>query len=270
MAACSPPDDRFALSVYARAAAVPASRTLVVPSPGGPPIVGVTETSYANALVQTVVLRVRAATPGQNEFVVQAFRAGPAGEGETAVLGDTSLSPNAISRELEDRFPGIEMGIGQAYTQNKYGPFGYAIGSPGNGDRCVYAWQRIEKTSRSLLSREGGAVVIRLRLCATGKTDAELLRVFYDFTFTGQSQAYGWNPFDEPPAPPAALGATSSPIYPVVPHATDGGVEPQPHERIGPPSRTRVIPTVPPQAAETEDVEPLPGYETVPKPPSDG
>jgi hypothetical protein len=124
--ACSHPDARFALDVNTQAIAVPASRALVVPPSGGPPIVGVTETSFANAIVQSIVLGIRSATPGQNEFVVQAFRASPPGEAELGTLADSSLSPFALSRELEDRFPGIEMQIGQAYTQNKYGPFGYA------------------------------------------------------------------------------------------------------------------------------------------------
>jgi hypothetical protein len=266
--ACASQTSRFELDIAAQSAVVPVSRALIQLGPGGPAIAGVTETSYSNAVMQHVVLSTRAATPGQNEFIVRAYRAGPADENEPATLGDRVLSSYAIGRELEDRFPGVEMSIGQAYSQNKYGPFGYALGRPGNGDLCLYAWQRIEKTNRSLLSREGGAVSIRLRLCDRDRTEAELLGVFYGFTFVGYSRAHGWDPFDDPPGPPEALGATSSPIYPVSPHATyEGNVHPQ-RERITTAPKARAVPRPPPEVDEAVEVEPLPGYPTVPAPPA--
>ena len=121
---CAPPSDRFGLEVATQSQAVPVGRALIQTAPGGPPVVAVTETSYANALVQNVILSTRAASPGQNEFVIRAFRADPADENEPATLADRALSAYAVGRELEDRFPGVAMRVSQAYTQNKYGPFG--------------------------------------------------------------------------------------------------------------------------------------------------
>jgi hypothetical protein len=260
---CAPPSDRFELEVATQSEAIPLGRALIQTAPGGPPVVAVTETSYTNALVQNVILSTRAATPGQNEFVIRAFRADPADENEPATLADRALSSYAVGRELEDRFPGVAMRVSQAYTQNKYGPFGFATGSPGNGDRCFYGWQRIERTGRPLLSPVGGAVSIRLRLCERGRTEAELLRAFYGFTFLGYSRAFGWDPFGTPPGPPPELGATGVPIYPVAPDAAEERVASRPAQRVRAAPRVRALP----EPAEAIEAEPLPGYPTVPAPP---
>jgi hypothetical protein len=237
-----------------------------VPPPGGPAVIGVTEVSYRNATVQNVILAARSATSGQNEFVIRVFQGGRTNE-ETGTLSDSSLTPDRISEELEERFPGVDMQVSLAYTQNKYGPFGFASGSPGNGDRCLYAWQRLENTERSLFSPTEGAVSIRLRLCEAGKSVTELLRTAYGFTITGSSRGFGWNPLGEPPGPSPALGATSVPLYPVAPRGTFDDVVPSPSERARPARRVSR-----PAAAPRRDVEPgtgaepLPGFPTVPGP----
>jgi hypothetical protein len=261
LAGCASGDGRFGLDVVSQAAAVPASRALVVPPPAGPPIVGVVERSYANAVVQNVALATRAATPGQSEIVVRALRGGPAGEGETATLDDGRMSADAIAREMDERLPGIDMRASLAYTQNKYGPFGFATGSPGNGDLCLYAWQRIERTNGWVFERDRGVVSIRLRLCEAGRTEAELLRTAYGLTFQGSAR--GFKPFDEPPGPSAYLGATGAPIYPIDMVAAVEDRPPVPERRLRshrPPARA------PEPVIETADDEPLPGYPTVPSP----
>ena len=81
--------------------------------------------------------------------------------------------------------------------------------SRGRGEQCLYAWQRIDRGERPILSYEGGSVSVRLRLCESGRTATELLRTAYGYTFVGYSRAVGWNPLGEPPPPSPALGATS-------------------------------------------------------------
>ncbi len=269
-AGCAPRGDRFELEVTTEKTAVPLGQALIRTAPGGPPVIAVTQTSYTNAVVQTVILSTGGTTPGQNAFVVRAFQAGLADENDPATLRDRGLSPYTTRRELESEFPNIEMLIGQAYTQNKYGPFGYALGRPGNGDLCFYGWQRIEKTNRSLFSREGGALSIRLRLCERGRTEAELLGVFYGFTFVGRSASPGWDPFDEPPGPSPELGATSSPIYPIGPRATYEGIAQPVREPVRARPRVRNVPAPQRPTAGEVEVEPLPGYPTVPAPPRGG
>lgn len=267
---CASGGDRFSLEVTTDKTALPLGQALVRTPAGGPPVIAVTQTSYSNAIVQTIVLPTGGGTPGQNAFVVSAFQSGRPEENDPAALQDRALSSYAIGRELEREFPGIEMLTGQAYTQNKYGPFGHAFGRPGNGDLCFYGWQRIERTARPLFSWSGGVISIRLRLCERNRTEADLLRVFYGFTFVGRSTRPGWDPFDEPPGPPPALGATSSPIYPIQEPAADERRAQPARETARVRTRVRDAPPPEPSPATAVEVEPLPGYPTVPAPPGAG
>ncbi len=200
LVACSAQGDRFSLNVLSQAQSVPLGQALIVPPPGGPAVIGVTQTAYENGLEQNVLLATNSAVPGQNEFTVRALKDEPA-DNQTVVLGEERLQPERIGEELEERFPGVDMQVSLAYVQNKYGPFGFAIGQPRPGEQCLYAWQRIERGERPILSYEGGSVSVRLRLCETGRTPTELLRTAYGYTFVGYSRAVGWNPLGEPPAP---------------------------------------------------------------------
>jgi hypothetical protein len=267
VAACSTTNEDFELSVTSQAQSVPAGRAFVVPPPGGPSVIGVTQVTYVNAVAQTIVLSTRSSYAGSNQFVVRAFRGEP-GEGETNTLSDTRLAPERIGEELEKEFPGVDMRVSLAYTQNKYGPFGFAVGSPGAGDLCLYAWQRLERFQRPLLSWEGGAVVIRLRLCESGATVTQLLRTAYGYTLALNSRKVGFNPLEEPPGPPAALGETGVPMYPTTPRGTfDDAFPPAPVVRE-PTRRVRVRPAAPAVREEPAGAEPLPGYPTVPAPES--
>ena len=243
---------------------------MIVPPPGGPAVVGVTETRYENGLAQNVLLATNSTVPGQNEFVVRARTDEPT-DNATVAIGDQPLRPDRIGEELEERFPGVAMQPSLAYAQNKYGPFGFALGTPRTGEQCLYAWQRLDRGDRPLISYQGGSVSIRLRLCERGRSATDLLRTAYGFTFVGYSRGVGWNPLGEPPPPSPALGATSTPIYPVAPRGTFDDAFPPRAERA-PVAVRRARPSVPRQApVEEPEVappagEPLPGYPTVPPP----
>ena len=270
LVACSAQGDRFSLNVLSQAQSVPLGQALIVPPPGGPAVIGVTQTAYENGLEQNVLLATNSAVPGQNEFTVRALKDEPA-DNQTVVLGEERLQPERIGEELEERFPGVDMQVSLLYVQNKYGPFGFAIGQPRPGEQCLYAWQRIDRGERPILSYEGGSVSVRLRLCETGRTPTELLRTAYGYTFVGYSRAVGWNPLGEPPAPSPALGATSTPIYPAPPRGTfDDALPPRVERaeraRAARPARP-IEPWPAPTVIEAPPVnEPLPGYPTVPAP----
>ena len=111
-------------------------------------MVGVTETAYENGLAQNVLLATNSAVPGQNEFVVRALKTSrPTTDGRPR---RRAPRPDRIGEELEERFPGVDMQVSLAYAQNKYGPFGFALGRPRAGEQCLYAWQRIERGERPI------------------------------------------------------------------------------------------------------------------------
>ena len=64
LVACAAQEDRFSLSVISQAQSVPVGQALIVPPPGGPAVVGVTETAYENGLAQNVLLATNSAVPG--------------------------------------------------------------------------------------------------------------------------------------------------------------------------------------------------------------
>jgi len=268
LVACAAQEDRFSLSVISQAQSVPVGQALIVPPPGGPAVVGVTETAYENGLAQNVLLATNSAVPGQNEFAIRALKDEPT-DNQTVVLGEERLRPDRIGEELEERFPGVDMQVSLAYAQNKYGPFGFAVGRPRAGEQCLYAWQRIERGERPILSFEGGSVSVRLRLCESGRTATELLRTAYGYTFVGYSRAVGWNPLGEPPPPSPTLGATSAPIYPAPPRGTFDDAFPPRAERARAaprPARPVVRRPAPAEIEAPAASEPLPGYPTVPAP----
>ena len=113
LVACSAQGDRFSLNVISQAQSVPLGQALIVPPPGGPAVIGVTQTAYENGLEQNVLLATNSAVPGQNEFTVRALKDEPA-DNQTVVLGEERLQPERIGEELEERFPGVDMQVSLA------------------------------------------------------------------------------------------------------------------------------------------------------------
>lgn len=71
------------------------------------------------------------------------------------------LPPSNIGTEMRQLFPGVRMARSPYYVQNRYGPFGYAVGRSSSGDTCLYAWQRLTSTGPG---REPLAVELQLQL----------------------------------------------------------------------------------------------------------
>lgn len=193
---------------------VPATRAIIIPPPGGPSVVAVLQQQFQNGLTQEIALSTASLTTGQNAFYVSLLN-NTAGSMEIPdTLSLPSLTPDRIQREMEERMPGVEMETSLVYVQNKFGPFGFATGRSAAGDLCLYAWQKIEPGEPAIFV-PGGTVSVRLRLCDSDANVDQLLRVFYGYTIAAYYRQESWNPYGDPPAPPANFGEKDAPMYPL-------------------------------------------------------
>lgn len=185
---------------------ITAADAVIIPPPGGPAIVNVVSTTFPNAVRQDIFLATEARTAGENKIAVIRFT-GKGGDGSDARLRDIPFSNVNLTEEALAAWPGTGMAVSPYYVQNAYGPFGYAIGKPANGDTCIYAWQRIEPTLKPSGSVDRGAINIRLQMCRRGATEQSLLEIMYRLRL---------NVAVFPPnAAPAAIGHIGASIRPV-------------------------------------------------------
>lgn len=251
---------------------VPATQAIIVPPPGGPSIVAVLQRNYQNGVSQEIALSTASLTPGQNAFYVT-LATGRRGlsEIDDILSLPASITQDRVAGEMEERLPGIEMQTSLVYVQNRYGPFGFATGRSANGDTCLYAWQRIEPDKPAVFI-PGGVISVRLRLCDAAATQEQLLRSMYGFTISAYYMSNFWNPYGDPPSPPAQLGQIDAPIYPLGMGTAERPAVVRQRvrvERTVPISRTvdkdTVIPTRGPAAPEVPEGPPT-GYPVVPPP----
>jgi hypothetical protein len=258
---------------------VPATRAIVVPSPGGPSVVAVLQQQYQNGLSQEIALSTASLTTGQNAFYISLLNNTATNTELSDTLTLPSLSQDRLQREMEERLPGVEMETSLVYVQNRFGPFGFATGRSSTGDLCLYAWQQIEPGEPAIFV-PGGAVSVRLRLCDADASVDQLLRVFYGYTIAAYYRQESWNPYGKPPPPPAQLGEVDAPLYPLglgtngsttVTRRRSISVEPQqavPSRRA--PERLIDKDTVTPVQTPSVQPETVPpsGFPVVPPPPS--
>ncbi|MBJ6125297.1 cellulose biosynthesis protein BcsN [Microvirga splendida] len=259
---------------------VPATRAIVVPPPGGPSIVAVLQRLYQNGIAQEIALSTASRTSGQNAFYVSLLNNTASNMEIPETLSLPPLTPDRIEREMEERIPGVAMQTSLVYVQNKFGPFGFATGRSPQGDLCLYAWQRIEPEEPAILV-PGGAISVRLRLCGADASIDQLLRIMYGYTISAYYRQESWNPYGDPPSPPAGFGQTDAPMYPlgldrredatvirrrVLPSESHRAVVPdEPSGRVI--DKDTVLPPVPaPTVPQT--TSPLGGYPVVPPPPT--
>jgi len=179
---------------------------LIIPPPGGPAIVRVVSTTFPNAVRQDIFLATQARTAGENKISVIRFTA-KGGDGSDARLRDIPFTHVNLTEEALAAWPGTGMAVSPYYVQNAYGPFGYAIGKPPNGDTCIYAWQRIEPTLKPSGAVDRGTIVIRLQLCRRGATEQQLLEIMYQLRLDTSVFPPGKAPLE--------IGARAAPIRPV-------------------------------------------------------
>ncbi|WP_052951886.1 cellulose biosynthesis protein BcsN [Devosia soli] len=185
---------------------VRASDAVILPPPGGPAIVTVVETVYPNAIRQDISLATEARSVGENKISVIRF-IGKGGDGSDAALKDIPFTQVNLTEEALAAWPGSGMAVSPYFVQNAYGPFGYAIAKPANGDTCLYAWQRIEPTLKPSGAVDRGTIIIRVQACRRGVSEEALLELMYRLRLNV-------NVFP-PSKAPAVIGAIANPIRPV-------------------------------------------------------
>jgi len=256
LTACAHNDTRHGR--FALASGVPPQQAIALPPPGGPSVVGVVERRYANAIQQDIALATNSSVPGQNLFRVQMF--GPVGAkaGEIPLI-DRPPHEADLRREMRTQLPGVVMQRSPLYTQNGYGPFGYAVGRRGANDLCLYAWQRITGAGNGAPFAGGGTIQVRLRICQTGASEQGLLAFMYGYTINASFEKSNWNPYGTPAGADPRLGALGQPIVPSATSGYDAMLDPPPAAAPAP-ARSARRPAPPPPT-------PPPGAPVVPAPP---
>lgn len=182
------------------------SAAFILPPPGGPAIVTVVETQFPNAIRQDISLATEARSVGENKISIIRFT-GKGGDGSGTALKDIPFTQVNLTEEALAAWPNSGMAVSPYYVQNAYGPFGYAIAKPPNGDSCLYAWQRIEPALKPSGAVDRGAISIRLQLCRRGVSEETLLSTMYNLRLNVAV-------FPALKAP-AAIGRIAAPIKPV-------------------------------------------------------
>lgn len=234
---------------------VRASSAFILPPPGGPAIVTVVETRFPNAIRQDISLATEARSVGENKISIIRFT-GRGGDGSDAALKDIPFTQVNLTAEALAAWPNSGMAVSPYYVQNAYGPFGYAIAKPPNGDSCLYAWQRIEPALKPSGAVDRGAIIIRLQLCRRGVSEETLLSTMYNLRLNVEV-------FPALKAP-AAIGRIAAPIKPI---GAAGFAEVIPTSQPAPrPATAQPRPTPVTTPAVTTIPIPPPGAPIVPGP----
>lgn len=179
---------------------------LIVPPPGGPGIINVVSTTFPNAVRQDISLATQARSTGENKISIIQF-VDDGGDGSDAALQDIPFTQVNLTEEALAAWPNSGMSVSPYFVQNDYGPFGYAIGRPANGDVCIYAWQRIAPGLKPSGAVDRGTITVRFQMCKRSATEQELLEVMYRLRLKGSVH-------QPRPAPPA-IGRIAAQIRPV-------------------------------------------------------
>ncbi|NUS68446.1 MAG: cellulose biosynthesis protein BcsN [Ensifer adhaerens] len=193
---------------------VSSENALILPPPGGPAVLNVVERRSTNAIEQDIYLYTSAATPGQNLLRAKFFGPMNAKFDQQSRSNYAGVRDNKMMAEARRALPGVSLSLNPYFLQNNYGPFGYAFGQGRANDACIFAWQQIRQAENHRSPLKGyGTIQVRLRYCAAGASETELLAPVYGYTITGTFGDPAWNPYGAPPPLEAGLGRTGNPIY---------------------------------------------------------
>lgn len=179
---------------------------MIVPPPGGPGIINVVSTTLPNAIRQDISLATQARSTGENKITLIQF-VSRGGDGSDAALKDIPFTEVNLTAEALAAWPNSGMSVSPYFVQNDYGPFGYAIGRPANGDVCIYAWQRIAPGLKPSGAVDRGTITVRFQMCKRGASEQELLEVMYRLRLKASVH--------QPRSAPQAIGRIAAPIRPV-------------------------------------------------------
>lgn len=258
---------------------VPTGEALILPEPGGARVITVLETRYLNALEQEIVLATHSVAPGQNAFHVTFYGPVDGRTGRENIRSYDRLDEEELDRQMEEALPNVYMRRSNYFVQNRYGPFGYAIGRGGSNDMCIYAWQRIQsQVPVNVLGRDRGVLTVRYRFCQSGATEQALLRGMYRYSINGYFLPRSWQPYGRPMGEPEGIGRIGGPLaFPtgIEGDATvmDGALGPEPAppraapvRRVRRESRGDSTPAVVEPTGPVKPSVPLEGYPMVPAP----
>ncbi|WNJ89971.1 cellulose biosynthesis protein BcsN [Bosea sp. 685] len=83
-------------------------------------------------------------------------------------------SEAGIKAEIAAAFPGRALRIVSQPRRNGFGPYGLAVATGPDGQRCVYAWQWLERDDKRVRDALGGAASWRARICRKTQTLDEI------------------------------------------------------------------------------------------------
>jgi hypothetical protein len=281
------------------ARSVPTDHAFVSLGPGGPAVLSVIQSDYANATRQTIALVTRGKTPGENQLRVDVFGLKNDNVALDTSLPDLPLKEADLNAEAQDALPDVPLRVSNNFLQNRYGPFGYIVGKAAQGDTCVYAWQRLATPDLKIsLINSRNALSIRLRLCDSVASEAALAATMMNLSVNVALSSGSWTPeprelstavdaVNAPTAPPQIATAAANPLpssparaAPLL-RAKQARRAPPPERAppvasvIQPPALTGVVVPPPPLAAlnapapARADSAPSPAQISVPPPPQE-
>jgi hypothetical protein len=193
--------------------AVPIGRAFVSLGPGSPAALFAVNTPYENAIRQTITLATHGRTPGENQLRVDVVGLTNNNLAADTTLPDTPLSEAELIVEAQDALPDVPLRTSLNYLQNRYGPFGYAVGRSRQGDTCIYGWQRVATSDEKLtIANSRDVISIRLRLCDPKASEAALAATMMNLSVAVNLSSGGWAPDPRPLSPD--IGAPNAPIAP--------------------------------------------------------
>jgi Cellulose biosynthesis protein BcsN len=241
--------------------------------PGTPRVLSVVERTFPNGARQTIRLATRGNTPGENSLRVDVVGATNADSHSDALLPDAPLKEAVLAADAEEALPDVPLRTSLTYVQNRYGPFGYAVGKSAQGDQCIYAWQRLATSDQALsVVNSRDTLAVRLRLCEPHVSESRLVAVMMGLNVNVAMSGGAWMPEPKPVspdfaapglwvAPPEILTAATNPLPPRAVHvarrresapstapaspAPPGVLSPSPSVVVPPPPLASAAPIIP-------------------------
>ena len=195
------------------ARSVPSDHAFVSLGPGGPTVLSIVQSEYANATRQAIALATRGRTPGENQLRVDVLGVSNDNVALDNLLPDLPLKEAELEAEAQDALPDVSLRVSNVYLQNRYGPFGYIVGKTSQGDTCVYGWQRLATPDTKIsLVNSRNTISIRLRLCDPVASEAALAATMMNLSVNVALSSGSWTP--QTRALSADVGAVNAPTAP--------------------------------------------------------